>query len=80
MFLDVHSTNRIMDNGGREIGLPQHVIGEHPSHSDVLLFGIGTQAGFLLLADWFPKWRPWLLGSLGVAHLGAAAHNYGETD
>lgn len=80
MGFDVHSTDRAINAGYHEAGLPKYVIGEKPNTSKLIAFGVGSQIMIITLADWFEDWRPWLLGMTGGVHAGTAIYNYTEVE
>ena len=80
MGFDVHSTDRAIKAGYHEAGLPKYIIGEKPSTTDLVLFGVGSQLAITWLADWWEEGRPWLLGVTGGAHGIAGIYNYMEVE
>jgi len=80
MGADMYTTDRAIKAGYVEAGFPQYVIGEQPSSTDLMLWGIGTQLLIMWWADRNEEWRPWLLGITGGVHAGAAVYNWQEVE
>ena len=70
--LDVITTLDGLDNGCSEANF---AIGKDPSNATVILFSAAIQAGFVVIAHYFPDFRLWGLGGKPIANTGAAVWN-----
>ena len=72
---DVFTTDRAINNGCEEIGVPKTLLGKHPTIGRLIAFGSITQATAIVVAHYWPDFRLWGLGFKTVANSGAAVWN-----
>ncbi|MBU0977282.1 MAG: hypothetical protein KKD18_02605 [Nanoarchaeota archaeon] len=72
---DVFATDRAINNGCEEIGVPKTLLGKRPNTGKLIAFGGITQLGFCVIAHYWPDFRLWGLGFKTVANGAAAVSN-----